>query len=91
MQYVEPAVHIEEWLMGRTMPQCPQCEVIELRRQGRTGFLQKVVWSYFGYYPWECGLCRQIYMLKQRATSYRQHATPAPVARNEPSLRVPNL
>jgi hypothetical protein len=57
--------------MGRAMPQCPQCEVIELRRQGRTGFLQKVIWSYFGYYPWECGLCRQVYMLKQRTIEYR--------------------
>lgn len=48
-------------------PLCPRCEGIELRRQGRFGFWQRVVLSRLGRFPWECGLCRKIYMLPQRS------------------------
>ena len=48
-------------------PLCPTCEGIELRRQGRFGFWQRVVLSRLGRFPWECGLCRKIYMLRQRS------------------------
>ncbi len=47
-------------------PHCPHCDGIELRRQGRFGFWQRAVLPRFGYYPWECGLCRRIFMLQQR-------------------------
>ena len=56
-------------------PQCPTCEGIELRRQGRVGFWQRQVMSRMGFFPWECGQCRVIYMLKQRAFWYRQHSS----------------
>ncbi len=55
-------------------PHCPHCEGIELRRQGRVGFMQRVVLPRFGWFPWECGLCRKVYFLKQRTTEYRQHS-----------------
>jgi hypothetical protein len=61
-------------------PHCPHCEDIELRRQGRVGFWQRAVLSRLGLYPWECGLCRKIYFLRQRATDYRQHSTEAGVS-----------
>lgn len=51
-------------LMGK--PCCGSCEKIELRRQARVGFLERVVLARFGYYPWECGLCRKITFLPQR-------------------------
>ncbi|HEY0784886.1 MAG TPA: hypothetical protein VGD62_03385, partial [Acidobacteriaceae bacterium] len=66
-------------------PQCPQCEAIELRRNGRVGFLQRKVYPRFGYFPWECGQCRQIFMLKQRSTGYRQHAINPP---KQPKLEL---
>lgn len=57
--------------MSAVKPQCPHCESIELRRQARTGFLQRQLLSRLGYFPWECGQCRQIYLLKLRSTGYR--------------------
>ena len=67
-------VRHERALMGEK-PHCPDCERVALRRQGRIGFLQRVVYPRFGLFPWECGLCRKIFMLSQRSTGYRQHAT----------------
>ena len=60
-------------------PRCLQCDGIELRRQGRFGFWQRVIAPHFGLFPWECGLCRKIYMLRQRSTGYRQHSVEARV------------
>ena len=61
-------------------PHCPQCEGIELRRQGRVGLWQRMVLPRLGLFPWECGLCRKIYMLRQRSTDYRQHSTEVSIA-----------
>ena len=66
--------HGEEMLTGEK-PHCPQCDGIELRRQGRIGFLQRAVFPRMGLFPWECGLCRKVFFLKQRSTAYRQHIT----------------
>ena len=38
----------------------------QLRRLAREGFLQKKVYSKFGYYPWECPLCREPILVKQQ-------------------------
>lgn len=54
-------------------PRCPQCDGVELRRHGRTGFWQRVVMPRFGLFPWECGLCRKIFFLPQRSTDYQHH------------------
>ncbi len=59
--------------MSAAKPQCPHCEAIELRRQARSGLWQKQVLSRLGYFPWECGQCRQIFMLKLRSSGYRQN------------------
>ena len=60
--------------MVAAKPRCPRCEAIELRRNGRSGFWQRQVFSRLGYFPWECGQCRVVYMLKLRSWGYR----PAP-------------
>ena len=65
-------------------PHCMQCEGIELRRQGRFGFWQRVMLPMLGLYPWECGLCRKIYLLKQRSMDYRQR----PSETNMESMRL---
>ena len=48
-------------------PCCPDCDGVELRRHSREGFVQRTVLPRFGVFPWECGLCRKIFLLKQRA------------------------
>ena len=62
------------WRRSYSQPICPHCENIELRRQGRVGLWQRVVLSRFGFYPWECGLCRRIFMLRQRLGAYASSA-----------------
>jgi hypothetical protein len=37
-----------------------------LRRLARQGFLQKEMYSRFGYYPWECPLCREPMLVRQQ-------------------------
>jgi hypothetical protein len=37
-----------------------------MRRLARSGVLQKYVFSFFGYYPWECFACRQTRLLRVR-------------------------
>src|SRR5579875_3040658 len=81
MSRPKPADEDQSWTneprrieMDGARPQCPTCDGIELRRQGRVGFWQRRILSRFGYFPWECGQCREIYMLKQRALGYRQHS-----------------
>jgi ribosomal protein L37AE/L43A len=55
---------------GDAQPLCPNCDGVELRRQGRVGIWQRVVLPWMGLYPWECGLCRRIYTLRQRSSGY---------------------
>ena len=38
----------------------------QLRRLVRKGFMQKNIYSWFGYYPWECPLCREPMLVKQQ-------------------------
>ncbi len=72
--------------MSGVTPQCPHCESIDLRRQARTGFVQKQIFSRMGYFPWECGQCRQIYLFKLRSAGYR--ARPERSAQATPVARV---
>jgi DNA-directed RNA polymerase subunit RPC12/RpoP len=37
-----------------------------LRRLARQGFMQQEIYSRFGYYPWECPLCREPMMVRQQ-------------------------
>ncbi len=38
---------------------CPKCELGELRRLSRVGFVERELLHSFGIYPWECVLCRK--------------------------------
>ena len=42
-----------------------------LRRLSRRGFLQKRIYSLFGYYPWECSNCGKVQLLKSRGNRRR--------------------
>jgi hypothetical protein len=37
-----------------------------LRRLARKGFLQLRVFPLFGYYPWECPVCRKTLMIRKQ-------------------------
>lgn len=45
---------------------CPKCGHERLHRAERHTFMEKKIFSLFGLYPWECGNCREHFMLKQR-------------------------
>lgn len=45
---------------------CPGCGSEYLRRVRREGFIRKRVYAYFGYFPWECAICRKTFMLRVR-------------------------
>jgi hypothetical protein len=51
---------------ARTGGRCAKCGSHKLRRVERKGFLQKKVYSFFGYYPWRCSTCRTRFLLRKR-------------------------
>ena len=51
---------------------CPDCGSRDLRRMRRTGFLQNKIYPMFGYYPWECALCRHVNLFKARGQRVRR-------------------
>lgn len=53
---------------------CPDCGSQHLRRLPRQGFMQKKVYSFFGYYPWECPICRQTKFFKKRGKRTRRES-----------------
>jgi DNA-directed RNA polymerase subunit RPC12/RpoP len=38
----------------------------DMRRLARQGFLERNIYSYFGYYPWECPMCRERVFFKSK-------------------------
>ena len=44
---------------------CKKCGS-SLRRVSRNGFWQKKVYTLFGFYPWECPICRKTTMHKKQ-------------------------
>jgi hypothetical protein len=66
--------------------QCPNCRQDQLARISRRGFMRKHVYSLFGYYPWECALCRCEFMIRKRGGAYRKVPAPsAPIKDRAPS------
>ena len=49
---------------------CPACGALKLRRTSRKGFLQRVIYSRFGYYPWECSRCMFVQLSKNRGVRH---------------------
>jgi hypothetical protein len=54
---------------------CSRCHAISLRRVHRKGLWQRLVASRFGYYPWECMICRAVNLFRDRGL--RQKSTPS--------------
>ncbi len=53
---------------------CPDCGSRHLRRLPRQGFMQLKVYPFFGYFPWECPICRQTRLYRKRGK--RTHRAP---------------
>jgi len=53
---------------------CPKCQQTSMRRIQRQGFLQTKVLPVFGYYPWECILCRMVKFMKNRGPNRSGHS-----------------
>jgi hypothetical protein len=51
---------------------CSGCGSDQIRRVARNGFLQTKVFPFFGLYPWECPMCRKIFLKKDRGTRIRR-------------------
>ena len=51
--------------------QCKKCGS-SLRRVPRNGFMQKKVYTLFGFYPWECPVCRTTTMHKKQLQRRRR-------------------
>jgi hypothetical protein len=48
--------------------------------------MRKHVYPMFGYYPWECAICRHEYMVRKRGAAYRKVSVPsAPINEHAPS------
>ena len=65
-----PVKNSKHSVEGKDELRCTKCGAT-LRRLSRKGFLQDKIYSWFGYYPWECPYCRVPLMLKKR--TQRQH------------------
>jgi DNA-directed RNA polymerase subunit RPC12/RpoP len=50
---------------------CPRCGPESLQRVERVGFLEKHIYSTFGYFPWRCNHCQSRFYLKRRYRNQR--------------------
>ena len=62
-------------LLKKDIIYCPIFGSSYLRRVRRVGFKQRVILSMFGYYPWECGRCKEPLSIRKR---YGSHRSPHP-------------
>jgi hypothetical protein len=53
-------------------PSCPNCKNSVMRRIAREGLLENRVYAKAGLYPWECPLCRDRVLLKNRGAKIRK-------------------
>ena len=67
--------------------QCSRCGS-EMRRLMRESFLQRKVYPLFGYYPWECPICRQPILFKKRVSRKRRSKT-VPLRASDPKFANP--
>lgn len=56
----------------RTKLRCPHCRQPQLARVARRGFFREKVWPFFGFYPWECAICRKEFLIRKRGAAYRK-------------------
>jgi hypothetical protein len=80
----EPSGHTSESDDLNYRVRCDYCGNA-LRRLARQGFLQTKVYSRFGYYPWECPLCREPVMVRQQHRYKKPSESQPEAATKKPS------
>jgi DNA-directed RNA polymerase subunit RPC12/RpoP len=56
-------------------PKCKRCGNV-LRRLKREGFLETSFFTFFGYFPWECPLCRSRVLVKKQYPRKKRSSVP---------------
>jgi ribosomal protein L37AE/L43A len=73
----------------RTKLQCPNCKEEQLARIGRRGFFRERVFPKFGYYPWECAICRNEFLIRKRGGAYRKASSSTATIKPSPEGNTP--
>jgi hypothetical protein len=47
---------------------CTKCGASAAIRINRSGFMERRVLGYFGYYPWKCGECGRVFFFRSRGS-----------------------
>jgi ribosomal protein L37AE/L43A len=54
---------------------CPTCGTLTLRRVARKGFMQRVIYARFGFYPWKCSGCEAAQLIKNRGARHSRRSS----------------
>ncbi len=60
------------------MRQCAQCSPGVYRRINRSTLLQRTVFTWLGFYPWECVCCRRRKLFRDAGRSGEAHPPQKP-------------
>jgi hypothetical protein len=52
---------------------CPICDADVAIRINRNGFWQRNVLGFFGYYPWKCGGCGEMFLARRRGHGHKSN------------------
>jgi ssDNA-binding Zn-finger/Zn-ribbon topoisomerase 1 len=61
--------------MEHSVLDCPDCGRRKMHRLGRVGFLQRKIYPLFGFYPWECPICRKARLRRYRGKRLKRRKT----------------
>jgi hypothetical protein len=56
--------------------ECPNCQYEEIERSKRRGFVEKRIYSLFGFYPWRCVGCGWRFFIRARYKSSERSTQP---------------
>ena len=51
---------------------CQTCRTQTLHRIARKGFMQRAIYSRFGFFPWKCSMCKTVQLIKNRGKRSRR-------------------
>jgi hypothetical protein len=59
-------------------PACSKCKSLDCSRVKRDGLMQTLVLPRFGYFPWKCTSCGNVFLIKERGKSKRHRSGEKP-------------
>jgi hypothetical protein len=60
-------------------PACPKCREQACSRKKRLGLFQRFILPRLGWFPWQCGSCQRVFLVKERGKSKRKKHVPGSV------------